>query len=63
MVDYIANYLDTIRERRVFPDVSPGYMKDLIPTEAPQNGENWETIIADVEKIVMPGVSYRSYDE
>lgn len=57
MVDYIAQYLDTIRTRRVFPDVSPGYMKDLIPSEAPQSGEKWEDIIADVERVVMPGVS------
>ena len=25
MVDYIADYLENIRERRVFPDVKPGY--------------------------------------
>jgi len=24
MVDYIADYLENIRERRVFPDVKPG---------------------------------------
>lgn len=58
MVDYIANYLDTVRERRVFPAVSPGYMKDLVPSEAPTKGENWESIIADVERVIMPGVSH-----
>jgi len=60
MVEYIATYLETIRSRRVFPDVSPGYMNNLVPAEAPQAGEPWETIMADVEKVVMPGVSYRS---
>lgn len=57
MVDYIAEYLDTIRKRRVFPSVSPGYMKDLIPSEAPQHGEEWSDIISDVERVIMPGVS------
>ncbi|XP_067942538.1 aromatic-L-amino-acid decarboxylase-like [Watersipora subatra] len=58
MVDYIANYLETIRERRVFPNVSPGYMKELVPPEAPEVGENWEEIIGDVERVVMPGMTH-----
>ena len=57
MVDYIADYLQTIRDRRVFPDVKPGYMRPLMPTAAPRSGENWETIVEDFEKIIMPGVS------
>ena len=36
MVDYIADYLENIRERRVFPDVKPGYLRDLQPTHPPQ---------------------------
>ena len=35
MVDYIADYLENIRERRVFPDVKPGYLRELQPTSAP----------------------------
>ena len=57
MVDYIAEYLDTIRKRRVFPDVTPGYMRQLVPSEAPKKGEKWADIIADVETVIMPGVS------
>ena len=56
MVDYIADYLESIRDRRVFPDVKPGYMRPLMPTSAPHSGEGWETIVADFEKIIMPGV-------
>ncbi|KAF6023288.1 Hdc [Bugula neritina] len=58
MVEYIANYLETIRERRVYPDVSPGYMSQLIPKDAPHKGESWENIIADVERVVMPGLTH-----
>ena len=57
MVDYIADYLETIRDRRVFPDVKPGYMRKLIPDEAPEQGENWDQIFGDVERVIMPGVS------
>ncbi|KAH8367088.1 hypothetical protein KR084_000502, partial [Drosophila pseudotakahashii] len=58
MVDYIADYLENIRERRVFPDVSPGYMRQLLPESAPIDGEPWPKIFSDVERIVMPGITH-----
>ena len=62
MVDYIADYLENIRDRRVFPDVKPGYMRDLVPENAPMEGEKWENIFNDVETVIMPGViSYLNF--
>ncbi|XP_037791795.1 histidine decarboxylase-like [Penaeus monodon] len=58
MVDYIADYLDTIRDRRVFPDVKPGYMRELVPEHAPEDPEPWENIFNDIERVVMPGVTH-----
>ncbi|XP_043218908.1 histidine decarboxylase-like [Amphibalanus amphitrite] len=58
MVDYIADYLEGIRDRRVFPDVKPGYMCDLVPKQAPQQGEQWVDVMADVERVIMPGVTH-----
>jgi len=58
MVDYIADYLENIRERRVFPDVKPGYMKPLIPESAPEKGEPWSDIFRDVERVIMPGMTH-----
>ena len=56
MVDYIADYLENIRDRRVFPDVKPGYMRELVPESAPMEGETWESIVKDVDRVIMPGV-------
>ena len=56
MIDYITNYLKTIRERRVFPDVEPGYIRNLVPSKAPNDGEKWDDIFKDVERVIMPGV-------
>lgn len=58
MVDYIANYMDTIENRRVTPAIEPGYLKDLVPLEAPQKGEGWDDIMKDVEDKIMPGVTH-----
>ena len=57
MVDYIADYLTTVRTRRVFPNVKPGYMRPLIEEEAPTHGEPWENIFNDIDRVIMPGVS------
>ncbi|XP_010778247.1 histidine decarboxylase [Notothenia coriiceps] len=56
LVDYITQYLGTIRERRVIPDVKPGYMRELLPDTAPEEPEDWESIFKDIEKVIMPGV-------
>lgn len=57
MVDYIADYLDNIGDRRVTPKIEPGYLRKLLPDQPPQQGENWQDIMADVESKIMPGVS------
>ncbi|KAL6254438.1 hypothetical protein P5V15_014487 [Pogonomyrmex californicus] len=58
MVDYIADYLENIRSRRVYPAVSPGYLRNVLPASAPVDGESWEDIFADIEKCIMPGVTH-----
>ncbi|KAM9824983.1 histidine decarboxylase-like isoform 2-T2 [Syngnathus typhle] len=55
-VDYITKYLSSIRQRRVIPDVQPGYMRELLPDTAPAEPEDWQSIFDDVEKVIMPGV-------
>ena len=44
------------RDRRVTPDVEPGYLQQLLPDEAPLNGEDWDQVMRDVEEKIMPGV-------
>ena len=58
MVDYIADYLENIRERRVFPDVKPGYLWEMLPDQAPVQGEDFDTIFSDIERCIMPGVTH-----
>lgn len=60
MVDYVADYLENIERRRPLAAVQPGYLKDLIPSEAPVDPEPWEDVFKDVERVIMPGVSYNS---
>ncbi|CAH0599789.1 unnamed protein product [Chrysodeixis includens] len=56
MVDYIADYLENVRERRVYPNVQPGYLHKLLPQEAPEGPEQWDHIMKDVEENILPGL-------
>jgi aromatic-L-amino-acid decarboxylase len=41
--------------------VEPGYLQELIPREAPQEPEKWHEVLADIERVIMPGVRGRPY--
>ncbi|XP_058256485.1 aromatic-L-amino-acid decarboxylase [Hemibagrus wyckioides] len=58
MVDYIADYLENIEKRNVYPDVEPGYLRALIPEVAPDEPETYEDVVKDIERVIMPGVTH-----
>ncbi|CAG9865313.1 unnamed protein product [Phyllotreta striolata] len=58
MVDYICSYMNNIGSHRVTPDIEPGYLKELLPQEAPDAPDDWEDIMKDVDKKIMPGVTH-----
>lgn len=58
MVDYICDYLENIGSKRVTPNVEPGYLRELLPKEAPQEPEEWDEIMKDVDSKIMPGVTH-----
>lgn len=57
MVEYICDFVSNIQERRVTPDVGPGYLRPMLPAEPPDQPESWVDIMKDVELKIMPGVS------
>jgi glutamate/tyrosine decarboxylase-like PLP-dependent enzyme len=42
----------------VTPDVEPGYLREILPREAPFHGENWNDIFKDFETKIMPGITH-----
>ena len=61
MVDYVADYLETVDERQPMSGITPGYMKPLIPTRAPEQPDTWEDVINDIQRVIMPGVGQIIY--
>ena len=58
LIDLIADYRQTIAERPVMAQVEPGYLKAALPVAAPHQGEPFEAILDDFNKLVMPGLSH-----
>lgn len=40
------------------PSVKPGYLRPLVPEQAPQQAEPWTAVMADIERVVMSGVTH-----
>ncbi|XP_055357195.1 aromatic-L-amino-acid decarboxylase-like [Paramacrobiotus metropolitanus] len=58
MIDYVADYLENIRDRPVYPEIEQGYLRKLIPAAAPQQPESWNAVFQDIERVIMPGVTH-----
>lgn len=54
----VAEYYDTVGDRRVMSAVQPGYLKKLLPSGPPQEGEDWVSIQKDIETKIMPGLTH-----
>jgi len=58
VVDWIADYYRRIESFPVLSQAQPGETRSSLPTEAPQQGETFETILGDFEKLILPGVTH-----
>jgi len=63
MVDWIADYIERLtgpEDQRppVMARVEPGDVFRSLPEHPPERGEAWEEIAADIDRLVMPGVTH-----
>ncbi len=58
MVDWIADYYEDIEQFPVLSQVQPGEIRARLPAAPPQNGESFDEIIADIEKLILPGITH-----
>lgn len=56
-VDWIAQYLNTVAEAPVLAQTKPGELFDSLPQSAPEQGESFEVILRDFDRLVMPAVT------
>lgn len=57
LVDWIADYLAATPDRPVVPSVEPGQLRTKFPPRAPELGESFGEIMADLDGLVVPGLT------
>jgi len=58
LVDWIAEYLEHPEKYPVLATVKPGDIVKALPAEAPEDPESFDRIMADFERVLMPGVTH-----
>ncbi|VFQ83273.1 unnamed protein product [Cuscuta campestris] len=57
-VDFIADYYKNIESYPVQSQVEPGYLRNRLPAAAPYRPEEFGTIMKDIEKEIVPGMTH-----
>lgn len=57
-VDFVADYLENIRDHDVLPSVEPGYLLKLLPNHMPERPEDWQNILKDINRVIKPGITH-----
>ena len=58
VVDWIADYQARVESFPVLSQVKPGEIRASLPAVAPAQGEPFDTLLKDVEKLILPGITH-----
>lgn len=58
IIDWIADYYETIEQYPVLSQVKPGSIKNQLPLVPPEKSESIGQIMNDVNSIIMPGITH-----
>jgi aromatic-L-amino-acid decarboxylase len=56
LADWIADYRENIEQLRVAPNAEPGSIQRALPSQPPEDGEPFEKILADIDRVIVPGL-------
>ncbi|CAN6457812.1 unnamed protein product [Victoria cruziana] len=58
VIDFIADYYRHIEDYPVLSPMEPGYLRCLLPETFPTSPESMETILVDIKKNIIPGLTH-----
>ena len=61
LIDWIADYFEHIDDLPVLAQVEPGELKSQLPTSPPEKGESMETILSEVDRLIVPALTHWSH--
>lgn len=58
LIDWVADYRENIEKLPVMSRVAPGDIRRMLPGAPPSIGEPFDAVLADIEHIILPGVTH-----
>src|SRR5438067_2631423 len=58
IIDRIADYRAAVARHPVMARTAPGEVRALVPADPPLHPESFDAILADVDRVIMPGLSH-----
>jgi aromatic-L-amino-acid decarboxylase len=58
LVDWIADYHLRVETFPVLSQVKPGEIRAQLPSAAPEQGEAFDQILSDIDRVVVPGITH-----
>ena len=58
LIDWVADYLQEAERYPVLSPLSPGEVRNRLPTGPPLSGEPMEAILKDFQEIILPGITH-----
>ncbi len=57
-LDWVADYLDRIRDLPVLAQVEPGDIRASLPESPPDDPEPFSSVLADLDSVLLPGITH-----
>src|SRR5512142_478808 len=58
LIDWIADYQARVESLPVLSRAKPGQLRAALPPSPPAQGEPFEAILADVNRLILPGITH-----
>ena len=57
LIDWLADYHESLADRPVMAKTRPGEIRDALPSAPPNEPEDFAAVIEDLDRVVVPGLS------
>jgi aromatic-L-amino-acid/L-tryptophan decarboxylase len=57
-LDWVASYLERVRELPALAQVAPGELRAALPASAPERGEAFSAVLRDLDDVLLPGLTH-----
>src|SRR5206468_2378274 len=58
VIDWIADYQSRVESFPVLSQVKPGEIRGSLPPNPPAQGEPFDALLADMDRVILPGVTH-----